>query len=182
MRECRGRHNFCWRLLSRMEISIKYRISYWYRRPGNVNSLGYKGALIWMKISIKNHTMRSQRGHSGESNPTWSSEGNRKYVSQNRPEGTNGKNIMRERCASHARRGLWERPHFSEIPGLLAWDPKWSQIAHSLEITYVRAQHKNIIRAPYGSCRTGKSMLSLKWIPKPNKTIANIGMSWKMHF
>ena len=182
MRECRGRHNFCWRLLSRMEISIKYRISYWYRRPGNVNSLGYKGALIWMNISIKNHTMRSQRGHSGESNPTWSSEGNRKYVSQNRPEGTNGKNIMRERCASHARRGVWERPDFSEIPGLLAGGPRCLQIAHYLKITNVRAHDKNIIRDSNGGRRTGQAYGWQNSPIKLNKTIAKIGVFWKWHF
>ena len=63
--------------------------------------------------------MQSQGGHSGEANPTCPSEGNRKYFSQIRPEGTNDKNIMRERCASHARRGGWERADFSKIQGLL---------------------------------------------------------------
>ena len=81
--------------------------------------------------------MQSQGGHSGEANPTCPSEGNRKYFSQIRPEGTNDKNIMRERCASHARRGGWERADFSKIQGLLTWSPRCLQIAHCLQITYM---------------------------------------------
>jgi len=44
MRECRGGHISCWRLLNRMEITIKYCPRCWYCCPGDVNSLGYHGA------------------------------------------------------------------------------------------------------------------------------------------
>ena len=67
--------------------------------------------------------MQSQGGHSGEANPTCPSEGNRKYLSQIRPEGTNDKNIMRERCASHARRGVGRELTFPKFKDCLHGAP-----------------------------------------------------------
>ena len=142
MRECRGRHIFCWRLLTCMETPIKYCTSCWYCCTGEVSSLDSYGHSFACKYQWIMNTMRAQRAPFGQSNWTLPLLGNHKYINQDHPEDTNSKHIMRERCASHARRGGWERADFSKIQGLLTWSPRCLQIAHCMQITYMRTHAK----------------------------------------
>jgi len=70
MRECRGRHAFCWRLVNCMETPMKYCTSYWYCCPREVSSLDSHDARLnaninelWIPCGRRGPPLANPTGH-----------------------------------------------------------------------------------------------------------------------
>ena len=153
MRECRGRHIYCWRLHNCIQITRKYCISCWYRCHLGADSLGSHCAHL--NENINNIlTLCSHRGAT-LAKPTQLAPlkviVNILAKFARRAQMTK---ILRANDARAMREGgVWRELTFPKFKDCLHGAPDARRLIIACKLPICEHVQKNTIRAPYGSCR-----------------------------
>ena len=157
MRECRGRHIYCWRLHNCIEIIIKYCISCWYCCHLGANSLGPHCAHL--NGNINNIlTLCSHRGAT-LAKPTQLAP--LKVIGNILAKITRRAQMTKMLCANDARMmregGVGRELTFPKFKDCLHGAPDACRLIIACKLPICEHMQKNTIRAPYGSRRVGQA-------------------------